>query len=48
MCNQLNSHLQLVIAMYAYNFFTLDIFPYEVTYNMWLNVEATIGRGQHA
>jgi len=37
LCNQLNLHLQLVV-MYALKLFTFDIFPYQIVYNMWLDV----------
>jgi hypothetical protein len=37
-CNHLNPHVQLVVAMYAQRFFTLDNFPYATTIEMWANV----------
>jgi hypothetical protein len=45
MCNQLNGHLQLVVTMKAQFFFTLDTFPYKVTYNIWAYVLLEYGRG---
>jgi hypothetical protein len=45
MCNQLNGHLQLVVTMKAQFFFTLDTFPYKVTYNIWAYVLSEYGRG---
>ncbi len=43
--DQLNGHLQLVVAMKTQKFFTLDTFPYKVTYNMWAYVLSQYGRG---
>jgi hypothetical protein len=41
--NRLNSHLQLVVSMYAL-FFTLHNFPYEDTYKMWSTIQSAIGQ----
>jgi hypothetical protein len=40
LCNHLNLDLQLVV-MYALKFFTFDNFPYQIFYNMWLDVNIT-------
>jgi hypothetical protein len=39
-CNCLKCHLQVVVAVYADKFFTLDSFPYEAAYDMWANVQS--------
>ncbi len=48
MRNQLNIHLQMVVAMYAHKFFTFDTFSYDVAYDMWLDVQVGNYKGQYA
>lgn len=38
--NDLNFHMQVVVAMHAQKFFTIDNFPYQVPYDMWTNVQS--------
>jgi hypothetical protein len=33
--------MQLVVAMHAQKFFTIDNFPYQVPYDMWSNVQSS-------
>lgn len=47
--NCLKCHLQLVVAVYAHKFFTLDSFPYKVAYDVsWANVQSRTCWGQYA
>jgi hypothetical protein len=46
-CNHLNPHWQLVVAMYAQRFFTLDNFPCATTVEMWAKVHTPNGRDQY-
>jgi hypothetical protein len=46
--NCLNAHLQMIVAMYAHKFFTLDTFSYQVAYDLWLDVQAKNCRGRYA
>jgi hypothetical protein len=34
LCNYLNPHFKLLVAMYAQKFFMLENFPYQTTYDM--------------
>jgi hypothetical protein len=39
--NCLKCHLQLVVAVYAHTFLTLDSFPYKAAYDiLWANVQS--------
>jgi hypothetical protein len=34
--------------MKAQKFFTLDAFPYQATYDMWVDVQSRYGQSRHA
>jgi hypothetical protein len=47
--NCLKCHLQLVVAVYAHTFFTLDSFPYKAAYDiLWANVQSRTCWGHYA
>ncbi len=43
LCNYLNPHLELVVAMYFQKFFTMENFPYQVSYDLWIDVGSSHG-----
>ncbi len=47
--NCLKCHLQLVVAVYAHKFLTLDSFPYKAAYDiLWANVQSRTCWGRYA
>jgi hypothetical protein len=49
LCNCLDPHLELVIAMFSQKFFLIvDNFPYQAAYDSWSNVHLANGHGRYA